>query len=1493
LVIDIHDDEGIVDLHDGNTAWRAPINDLTIEGEQVDPNISAEDLEELLLPYSTDDEGAEVSWSDVGGNIFGNTDLTKYFIFGNTAYKDYDEIDLKNLYKEIILLNREALSYDPTFQRAQGTIRAYGAHFTDLEGNSVALSAYGPHIPQEDYLPQIDIKAANGAHVIIKPSTLLLEDEVGNQLVITATSQFGSAQTVYDNTEDTNSVERRITSTGKVGFYVVEKLVMKGPFATTDLIINPETDALYLVGTNSPYETYAYIDGALVQLGTTQIELDDYYTKAETQSYVEGSYYNKIAINNRFDLYYTSVETNNYVIAALAAYETSHDSTLAGKGTTSDQLKVADPLMIGTFKAMNSAKTYLTEMRDNYITRYQCHASGGQAGPNTFILSENYLYLGFSDYAGTNQGALQIIHGTNYNEIRLIRALTTDSYDCSRYFRSGRLRFTTATSSDNIVFGHKDLLQCGDFSIINGKYCDEEWLTINSSRWKVRDLAAGSGITLAYDTASLKYTITADGSGTMTVVEHDSTLEGDGTSTNELRVAVPFNPNNYYTSSQIDTYVSYFHVKDVTAGDGIVITDQNNGVWEIEVDPNEYYTISQLETYLAGTYHVKDITAGSGIQITDQSNGSWQITQIPTLGETFTLTKTVGTVAASARPLVENNGITGLYPTIRRVDNNSNAGGYNLYARNDGTMTYGSGDYVAAKYDPNGTLRVKSTDTTNGTVTFSATDGVVAGYRFVSVWATKSSTAGDITCDILSGVGDDGLITSSASVQVQYRNESISSAASDVKIHLTLAQPVTAITSTVQTDGTTISGDGSSGSVLSVTNPFNPSNYYTSSQLDQVISTYHVKDLSAGSNITITDQNYGTWEIGLPSNVLLTEDSSTGESSIGVTGSMTVVAYDTPRRLSNSTVLSNEWEVPALNDFSTDDFAMPYDSGNTSGKIRLKTFSTELKGPYDSTDDITEPYNPMYMYMVGTASPYSLYAYIDPDLVLVGSTDTDLSDYKVMDLTAGNNVTLTYDGTTKKYTIASREFEHNATLTGDGTSTSPLGINVGGGYVDIPISYDAGLKWRYNDGIANEYTTLKCLHREQISRKDTTNNTYRVGGFNYESIFLEKTGEKLRKFIINPSLSFSSSASVYYAVTDHDFNTSHFKVSSNKIAITEPFVPITTSFVAPDGEIEDNSWPFYTGVLATANPGSSYTEKFWFTTLTFGTFTPNLPNTGTYQIELSGYPTRAINSSIIMNMGSQAYSITNRPNSIVFMTADSSAGAILYYEDSTSKWKIVSGTSEYLPFGASDGSTNYMRVLQSDGYCTGMQIVKTTGTPVVAARMYLSFCGAYGSQNPWLQIALSVSGGSAGYTEIGQVTQTVVKFPDFNPSTRTTKSDLVIAYSDSGVASPVFYNAVTSISMVSSGFYRTLTFTITFPASPPATMYMDFKSYKDAPVAKISTTVPIDNDATKAAKIEAYLDSSSTTHANGTIKYTRIGNAPATGNTVTITLSYIAFTKSP
>ncbi|MDR2950709.1 MAG: hypothetical protein LBV71_16095 [Prevotella sp.] len=58
-----------------------------------------------------------------------------------------------------------------------------------------------------------------------------------------------------------------------------------GPYATIDVIPTPyDTNDLYLVGDAVPYAIYANVAGVLTQIGSSSVDLSDYYTKDEIDS---------------------------------------------------------------------------------------------------------------------------------------------------------------------------------------------------------------------------------------------------------------------------------------------------------------------------------------------------------------------------------------------------------------------------------------------------------------------------------------------------------------------------------------------------------------------------------------------------------------------------------------------------------------------------------------------------------------------------------------------------------------------------------------------------------------------------------------------------------------------------------------------------------------------------------------------------------------------------------------------------------------------------------------------------------------------------------------------------------------------------------------------------------------------------------------------------------------------------------------------------------
>jgi hypothetical protein len=66
----------------------------------------------------------------------------------------------------------------------------------------------------------------------------------------------------------------------------INNIHFAGPYATTGDIPQPfSTNTIYLVGTASPYTQYITIDGTtLIEIGSTDIDLSDYYKKEETNS---------------------------------------------------------------------------------------------------------------------------------------------------------------------------------------------------------------------------------------------------------------------------------------------------------------------------------------------------------------------------------------------------------------------------------------------------------------------------------------------------------------------------------------------------------------------------------------------------------------------------------------------------------------------------------------------------------------------------------------------------------------------------------------------------------------------------------------------------------------------------------------------------------------------------------------------------------------------------------------------------------------------------------------------------------------------------------------------------------------------------------------------------------------------------------------------------------------------------------------------------------
>lgn len=261
-------------------------------------------------------------------------------------------------------------------------------------------------------------------------------------------------------------------------------------------------------------------------------------------------------------------------------------------------------------------------------------------------------------------------------------------------------------------------------------------------------------------------------------------------------------------------------------------------------------------------------------------------------------------------------------------------------------------------------------------------------------------------------------------------------------------------------------------------------------------------------------------------------------------------------------------------------------AGVQSNKIRSKAFNTELKGPFTSISTIDVPLKSNFLYLIGTTSPYDMYAYIDSNLVLIGNTQIDLSDYKVMDLvqgsnvtlsynsvtkkytisssadltgynvkdlTAGNDISLTYNSTTKNYTIASTalsSLQIDSTLVGDSSTTNPLGVNLSGTkYTFAGSSYSRGFNWFVDDGISYQYTALDLVNSVLRTRKNTVANTTSTISFDYSALRVEATGYKSKVLRADSTISFDTSDLYQNVITDKEFDADDFVVKNNKVAL--------------------------------------------------------------------------------------------------------------------------------------------------------------------------------------------------------------------------------------------------------------------------------------------------------------------------------------------------------
>jgi hypothetical protein len=64
----------------------------------------------------------------------------------------------------------------------------------------------------------------------------------------------------------------------------IESFGFAGPYDTTGDIPTPDNQHIYLIGAEAPYTEYCYINGAFEVIGSTEIDLTNYYTKSEADT---------------------------------------------------------------------------------------------------------------------------------------------------------------------------------------------------------------------------------------------------------------------------------------------------------------------------------------------------------------------------------------------------------------------------------------------------------------------------------------------------------------------------------------------------------------------------------------------------------------------------------------------------------------------------------------------------------------------------------------------------------------------------------------------------------------------------------------------------------------------------------------------------------------------------------------------------------------------------------------------------------------------------------------------------------------------------------------------------------------------------------------------------------------------------------------------------------------------------------------------------------
>jgi hypothetical protein len=479
--------------------------------------------------------------------------------------------------------------------------------------------------------------------------------------------------------------------------------------------------------------------------------------------------------------------------------------------------------------------------------------------------------------------------------------------------------------------------------------------------------------------ASGNVTVTG-GSGGLSAVSHDSTLLGDGTSTSELKVASPFSPSDYT-------------VKSLVAGSNITLSN-SSGAWTINSTGGGSGGMDKVyhDATLTGdgtsstnqlgvvypfdpsTYTVKSLVAGSNISLTD-TDGAWTIDNVPVFpivqegSGNYDGHKVTFDVLKDS----DYDGMTGMPNVSLSLGREYPYGGDTTYW--DGwifddncikwrTVISDGTDSTVSDHILIGDIENRKKIIIQGTSTYDTQSAQLTNYGLYLSNSRPNVRPCNVV-DIASGIMDDqsghilmgrlaanNLFTVGTTIEEaflylnthggyhsdDYGFKYICYASSSDEFFYRIGTavnnsggvnyPIFQIKreSSDATSGLYTSCNINESSIAFTSNLLSGDNRYT--MLDRVGLISYEKSGQLG--VIIMSEEAGKVEVFAPNNA--NNKASIVWDSIKLYKNGTNTSY---RQITSADVLSISADVPALRDFSTTDFLMPYSTGNTSGKICL------------------------------------------------------------------------------------------------------------------------------------------------------------------------------------------------------------------------------------------------------------------------------------------------------------------------------------------------------------------------------------------------------------------------------------------------------------------------------------------------------------------------------------------------------------------------------